>query len=228
MSIIKSVLQSSDRSYFTLFYMNKGSQDIIFREDVEHLKNIYLDRFTVHHIFTREQVDNDNFFGRIDEDKIRLYARHLFSPESIKQFFICGPEAMIHSVDKGLQAIGVEANSIKFELFSSPDDHKKDHIAEDEQEAGDSAVRVWVDGEATDFTLSFQGETVLDAALAQGADLPYSCKGGVCSTCKAKILKGSARMEINYALEEDEVEAGYILTCQSHPTSSTLEVELEV
>lgn len=226
-SIIKSSLQNSHDSHFTLFNINKSSNDIIFKEDIEQLKNKYLDRFSVHHIFTREKLDNENFNGRIDGEKIRLFSSYLFTPKNIDQYFICGPEPMILSINDALIEIGVDKSDIKFELFSSPDDHKKIELKDDFTHQGDSSIRVWVDGEATDFKLNFKSESILDAAMEHGADLPYSCKGGVCCTCKAKMIKGTAHMDINYSLEPDEIEAGYILTCQAHPTSEEVELSFE-
>ncbi len=226
MSILKAVLKTEPKSHFTLFYGNRATDSIIFLEQLEGLKNEYLGRLSVHHILSREHPGSELFYGRIDADKCRTYFKHLIDIDDIDEFFLCGPAPMIEGVSETLQDLGADKKKIHFELFSSAgstvarrDISKVPKI--------DSSISIKLDGITHHFPLSSDGDTILDAALKGGLDLPFACKGGVCCTCRAKLLEGTAEMEVNYALEADEVEAGYILTCQSHPTSSKLLVDFD-
>lgn len=231
LSIIRHVLETEQESHFTLFYGNKSLQSIIFREQLEALKNEYMDRFTLFHILSREVMDVDLFSGRIDQDKCRAYAKILFQPETIDEYFICGPEAMIHTVREVLTELKIDQKKVHFELFTSPDGSLKEAkkvVPEDELKEGTySLVTIQLDGKSFDFKLAYEGENILDAAMRQGADLPYSCKGGVCCTCRAKLQTGEVKMEVNYALEPEEVEQGFILTCQAHPLSEKIFVDYD-
>jgi ring-1,2-phenylacetyl-CoA epoxidase subunit PaaE len=151
----------------------------------------------------------------------------------MNDIFICGPEQMIFTVKDWLQQQGIDKKKIHFELFTTPGERtepgsRKPEVRKEEATSEKSKITVKLDGIAFDFELSYDGETVLEAALQQGADLPFSCKGGVCSTCKAKLLQGKVDMDTNYALEQEEVEAGYILTCQSHPRSEKIVIDFDV
>lgn len=231
LSLIKSILESDDDTQFTLFYGNKATDQIIFRETLEALKNIYVTRFQVHYLLSQEVQESELFSGRIDESKVTQFGKYLFSPKEVDQYFVCGPEKMIWSVKEALEALGVEEEKISFELFTTST--KQDHEAfqgnlESSEENNDSQVTVILDGLSFDFPLGYKGKSILDAALAKGADLPFACKGGVCCTCKAKLLDGEVEMEVNYGLEPDEVENGMILTCQSHPRSPNLKIDFDV
>lgn len=229
MSILQSVLETEKDSHFTLVYGNRTRGDILFREHLEDLKNIYLDRLTIVHILSREAQDVDLFNGRITAEKCRDLARGIFDPLQIDEVFLCGPEEMTEEVRDFLVAAGMPAANIHFELFVTraalAGARPKIHAAGSGLEK--NQVTVIVDGRATTLALESDGESILDAALAAGADLPFSCKGGVCCTCRAKIVEGEASMDVNYALEDDEVAAGYILTCQSHPVSRNLTVDFD-
>lgn len=229
MSILQTVLQTEKDSHFTLIYGNRTRDDILFREQLEDLKNIYLDRLTVVHVLSREQQDVDLFNGRITAEKCRDLARGVFDPMQIDEVFLCGPEEMIEQVRAFLQQAGIPAANIHFELFITKAALAGQKTKRAASGAGQekNQVTVIVDGRATTLELETDGQSILDAALAAGADLPYSCKGGVCCTCRAKIVEGEAAMDVNYALEDDEVAAGYILTCQSHPRSSKLVVDYD-
>lgn len=231
-SLIKSVLASQVDSHFTLFYGNRGVDSIIFRDELEDLKNTYLGRLSIHHIFSKERMDVALFNGRIDAEKCPQLLDKLITPQAISEWFICGPEQMIFAVKESLEARGVAAEKIHFELFTSPLGSLSK--AEEQKEQAptfdpslESKVTINLDGTAFDFNLAYSGENVLDAALKEGADLPFACKGGVCCTCRAKLVEGEVEMDVNYALEADEVAAGFILTCQAHPRTSKIVVDFD-
>lgn len=230
-SILKSVLHEESHSRFVLFFGNRGFDHIVFREELEALKNLYPERLAVHHVFSRESLGADLFFGRLDGEKCRRFSRYFFDSAEVDEFFLCGPEEMIFSVRDELLSLGVEPQRVHFELFTAGTPAKKSGQAQANfvaENKFDASVKVIQDSAEFEFYLQSDGSNLLDAAMRAGADLPFSCKGGVCSTCKAKVLEGTAAMELCYGLEPDEVAAGYILTCQSHPTSRRLVVSFDV
>ena len=230
LSMIKEVLHREPNSRYTLFYGNKNTESVIFREEIEAIKNTYLERLSIHYVLSKERLMSDIYFGRIDEDKCRRYAKAFFDPTNVHSYYLCGPSQMIFIVKDTLVDLGVESDRINFELFSTDDivvEKASDSLAEVDRDKV-SKVKVTLDGIAFDFDLPYDGDNVLDAALAYGADLPFACKGGVCCTCKAKITSGEVVMDVNYALEPDEVAAGYILTCQAHPRTAEIEVNFDV
>lgn len=227
-SILKTSLVQEPNSRFLLFYGNRGFDHIIFREQLEELKNRYPDRLAVHHVLSRESLGSELFQGRLDGEKCRAYGRLLFQPAEVDAFFLCGPEEMIFDVKETLENIGADPEKVHFELFSTAGIPKTSNpAATTRKDTFDASVTVIQDGTRFDFQLTSDGSTLLDAAMRAGADLPFSCKGGVCSTCKAKILEGEADMEVCYGLEPDEVAAGYVLTCQSHPKTKRLVVSFD-
>lgn len=228
LSIAKTALKEEPNSDVTLFYGNKNFNSIIFREELEALKNTYMDRLRVIHVLSRESLGNDIQKGRINKEKANDLFKAFLKDIPVDAVYICGPEEMILGVKDSMIANGIAEKKVHFELFTTPGVKKteeKSHSA-NEQEIS-SNVSIILDGDRLDLSLSSTGETILDAAQRAGADLPFACKGGVCCTCKAKIIEGSAKMDVNYALEKDEVEAGYILTCQAHPTSEKLVVSFD-
>lgn len=232
LSLIKTVLYSEPMSSFTLFYGNRNAKSIIFKEELEGLKNKFLTRFKLFHVLSRQPSDSPLFDGRIDADKCERLYNLILSNQDPDEFFICGPSAMIFDLKEKLEGFGFDKKQIHFELFSSPEDHKKDlshrkNVKESKAAGSKSKVSIKLDGKVIEFELDQDGQNILDAGIAHGADLPYSCKGGVCSTCKARLEKGDVEMEVNYALEDDEVERGYILTCQSHPRSEEVFVDYD-
>ena len=229
-SIIKTTLQTEPGSSFTLVFGNRGRSSIIFFEELEGLKNKYLNRFNFINILSREKTDAPINFGRIDLNKLTELNK-LIDYKSTDDFFICGPEEMIFCVKEFLEASGIEQKKIHFELFTTPG--QKNSSTERSQssakdEGPQSKITVKLDGRSFDFNLGFNSENILDAALKQGADLPFACKGGVCCTCKAKLLEGEVEMEVNWGLEQEEVEQGFILTCQSHPKTEKVVVDFDI
>jgi ring-1,2-phenylacetyl-CoA epoxidase subunit PaaE len=230
-SILKSVMEKEPGSRFTLIYGNRGKGSILFREGIEALKNRYMERLRVYHVLSREAMDIPLFTGRIDGDKAAEFCRQLVDINKVDEAFICGPEAMILSVRDALIRLGLPEEHVHFELFTSPDAPQVQHqrwAADHAAESGPvSTVRITLDGVTTELQLAHNGDTILDAALKAGADLPYACKGGVCSTCRAKVTEGAVEMEVNYALEKDEVKNGFVLTCQSHPTTPVVSIDFD-
>jgi ring-1,2-phenylacetyl-CoA epoxidase subunit PaaE len=229
-SIVKSVLEEEPKSTFTLFYGNKTSKSVIFKEQIEALKNTYMNRLEVHHVLSREDQGSDLLKGRIDEAKCETFSQQFFNVNEVKGYFLCGPESMINGVSGKLQGLGVAKSDIHYELFSSPADSlagktKVENKSSTAQLA--SKLTVILDGDETHFDLNSDGASVLDAALDAGADVPYACKGAVCCTCRAKVLEGEVEMDMNYALEDEEVQNGYVLTCQSHPRSEKVVISFD-
>jgi ring-1,2-phenylacetyl-CoA epoxidase subunit PaaE len=228
MSILKTTLVEAPNSRLVLFYGNKGFDTIIFREQLEDLKNLYPDRLSVHHVLSRESLGSPLFNGRLNAEKCQAYGRLLFQPAEVDAFFLCGPEEMVFEIKNTLEALGAPSRSIHYELFHTAGAKRTAVVADTRQkDAFDASITVIQDGMQFDFMLPSDGSTLLDAAMRAGADLPFSCKGGVCSTCKAKILEGAADMELCYGLEPDEVAAGYVLTCQAHPKTAKLVVSFD-
>lgn len=228
MSILKTTLQQEPGSRFILFFGNRGFDYIIFREQLEDLKNMFPDRLAVHHILSRESIGSPLFYGRINAEKCRSFGNVFFNAAEVDAFFLCGPEEMIFSVKDTLEALGANPKSIHFELFTASSAPKTIVMTEAAKAASfEASITVIQDGVSFDFILPSAGSTLLDAAMRAGADLPFSCKGGVCCTCKAKLLEGEAQMELCYGLEPDEIEAGYILTCQAHPKTNRVVVSFD-
>ena len=229
MSIIKTTLAQEPGSRFTLVYGNRSRQHIMFREALEDLKNRYLHRFQLMHVLSREETDSPIHMGRIDAEKCRIIGSRMVLYGDVYAFFLCGPEAMIETVESCLREAGVDPSRIHTERFHSG----ASGTASKEGKTGPSAtgqahVRVLHDGLVTSFDLAYDGESILDAALRQGVDLPFACKGGMCCTCRGRLVEGKVDMDRNYALEPEEVEAGFILTCQSHPRTPTVTVDYDV
>jgi ring-1,2-phenylacetyl-CoA epoxidase subunit PaaE len=230
LSIIKTTLLTEPNSSFTLLYGNRNRASIIFKEELEALKNKFIDRLTIHHILSREVTDAPVYHGRINQEKCEVLFSKLIDLGSIDDCFICGPEEMIFSVKNFLESKGVDKKHIHFELFTTPGQKAyagAPQTAVVQEKGPKSKIKIKLDGVLFDFDLSRKGDTILDAALKEGADLPFACKGGVCCTCRAKLVKGEVEMDVNYGLEEEEIEAGFILTCQSHPKTPEVFVDFD-
>ncbi len=229
LSIIKTGLINQPKSRFTLIYGNRTRQSIIFKEEIEALKNKFITRFQLIHILSREHTEAPLNEGRINAEKCEQIFKYAASLNA-DDFFICGPEEMIFSIKEWLLLKNIDEKKIHFELFNSStlNQTKNQEKNVEENAAEISHVTIHLDGRSFEFNLPFYNASILDAALQQGADLPYACKGGVCTTCKAKLLTGKVDMDVNYGLEPDEVAEGFILTCQSHPRSEKIIVDFDV
>lgn len=226
---IKDALYNYPDNQVTLFYGNKGFNSVMFREDIEALKNKFMNRFSVYNVFSREKTGIDLLFGRMTKDKCKHFAETIFNPSDVDNIMICGPNEMIFEVQESLAEVGVDLDKIRIELFNTdgitPTEVKNtlDEIDRNKE----SKISIQMDGNIYEFPLEYGGMNILDAGIAHGADLPYSCKGGVCSTCKAKVIEGEVLMTTNYALEDEEVQAGYVLLCQSHPRTDKVSVDFD-
>jgi ring-1,2-phenylacetyl-CoA epoxidase subunit PaaE len=228
-SIIKTILVSEKNSEFILVYGNRNRASIIFKEQLEALKNRFIDRFTIHHVLSREKTETNINHGRINPEKCRELEK-IINYKKMDEIFLCGPEEMIFSVRDWLYEQGIDHRKIHFELFTVPGQKSSAKTIKPHEQLDigpKSRVSIKRDGIMFDFELSKSGESILDGALHQGAELPYACKGGVCSTCRAKLISGEVRMDTNYALEEDELAKGFILTCQSHPVTDSVVVDFD-
>jgi ring-1,2-phenylacetyl-CoA epoxidase subunit PaaE len=229
LSLIKTTLATEQESEFTLIYGNKNRGSIIFFEALESLKNLYMQRFRVIHVLSREKTESPLNVGRINADKLEAMHK-LVQFDQLNEVFLCGPQEMIEGAAEFLQQQGLDKKKIHLELFTST--AKKSSTQKstlDTRSSAKSQVGIRVDGRQLEIEMSLQeDQTILDAALQQGADLPFACKGGMCCTCKAKLLEGEVIMDVHWGLEEEEVEQGFILTCQSHPKTARIVVDFDV
>ena len=231
LSIIKTTLLTEPQSTFTLVYGNRNKASIIFKEALQGLKDKFIHRFRMYHILSRERSEAEINYGRIDKQKCDLLFSKLINVHQCDEFFLCGPEQMIFCVKDFLVEVGVDKKHIHFELFTVPGEEKSANKKAVENVAPTTAsamVTVKLDGLFFKFPLAYEGLSILEGGLAQGADLPFACKGGVCTTCKAKLLEGEVKMDVNWGLEDDEVAKGFILTCQSHPITENVVVDFDV
>jgi ring-1,2-phenylacetyl-CoA epoxidase subunit PaaE len=227
LSILKTVLKREPQSTFTLVYANRAVNTIMFREELEDLKNRYMGRLTVIHILESGQ-DMELFEGRVDQDKCNALFKHWIQIDTIDTAFICGPEPMMLAIAEALKTNGLSEEQIKFELFSESQQGRlaKQEMAKRSEGQKGTEITVIIDGARRSFSMQ-KGQSVLEAALENGQEAPFSCKAGVCSTCMGKVLEGEVEMISNHALEDYEVERGYVLTCQSYPLSDTLVIDYD-
>jgi len=232
LSIIKTVLGREPLSTVTLLYGNQRTATMMFRNELAFLKNAFLERFHWINIFSREPQEVDLFSGHLDNRKGGALNRRLIRIREFDEFFLCGPEAMISEVSRGLRGEGIVEENIHFELFAASAENARQAIERHHKRAQDykgqvSEVSIRAGGREFAFELSTDGENILDAGLRNGVDLPFSCKGGVCATCRARLLEGEVEMDLDQALRPEEIENGYILTCQSHPISKKVVVDFD-
>ena len=226
LSIVKTTLLAELQSSFTLFYGNRASSTVMFREELAELKDVFLGRFNLIHILSREHQDVDMLNGRISANKVEQLLRYFCRFETIDTAFLCGPQEMVEEVAARLVELGLPETRIKIELFTveKSEPRRERHAAE--TVAAECQVTLVVDGDTLHYTMQ-KNETVLDAALNRGIDLRHSCKSGVCATCRAKLVEGQVDMDANYALEDYEIARGFILTCQSYPVSDRISVDFD-
>jgi ring-1,2-phenylacetyl-CoA epoxidase subunit PaaE len=226
LSMVKTLLEQNAQSRVVLFYGNRNYARGMLLEELLALKDRYLDRFALHFVMSGEPQEIDLLNGRLDADKVRAVAGHLFDPLQVRDFFICGPGTMIEDVTGALTSLGVSAARIHSEHFTSEQPIGGQTAATSPAAASEglTTVSVIMDGRRRSFTMRTDDETILDAADRAGLDLPFSCKAGVCSTCRTKLVSGKVKLDQNYALEDWELEQGFILACQAR--AKTLELEL--
>jgi ring-1,2-phenylacetyl-CoA epoxidase subunit PaaE len=225
LSILASTLEEQTESKFTLVYGNRRMDSVMFNEALQDLKDRYPNRLTLIHVLSRQAQEVPLLEGRIDEAKVKEIVSSLLPAASMDEVFICGPEAMIEATEKALLEVGVPERNIRTERFTSPtlealpaDARKQVVLGHAPESKGDVALTIVLDGKKHQMQMSAT-DKILDVALAAGLDLPYSCKGGVCCTCRAKVMHGSVEMEKNFTLEKWEAEQGFVLSCQAKPTS---------
>lgn len=226
LSIIKTHLELEPDSSFKLFYLNRTVKSIIFKEEIESLKNQYFDRFQSYHFLTREKRDIELFNGRFNTDKLEVLTRTFIDVPDTNGCFICGPQEMIFLIRDALQEAGMKPEDIHYELFYTGDAPQPEVEIQDIQDG--TEVVIIDGGKEFHFVMDETHDNILDAALDAGADLPYACKGGVCSTCKCKVIEGDVAMKVNYALEADELAQNFVLSCQSVPQSDKITVNFDV
>jgi len=230
LSIVKTTLETEPKSQFTLFYGNKGTSSTMFRDQLQDLKNEYMTRFNLVYIFTREEQDIDLYNGRIDANKCDRLFDHWIDAKNLTAAFLCGPQLLTETVRDSLVRHGMEKANVHYELFTPAGgvpQARKDRTDTKIDPQAVSEVTVKADGRSLTFNLVRDTKSILDAGNDEGADLPFSCKAGVCSTCRAKVVEGEVEMDQNFALEDYEVEAGYVLSCQCYPVSDKVVLDYD-
>lgn len=229
LSIIKTTLEEEPRARVTLLYGNRTSESTLFKSEISDLKNRYLDRFTFFHFFSQQPLEVDFFNGRLDQEKTREIMQRLVGAQTIDHAFVCGPQAMIEAVTEGLKGCGLALSAIHSELFVAGEGTAKapKRKAKAVEQAGRATLEIIMDGESKRVSMPDGETSILDAAAAAGMDAPFSCKGGVCATCRAKVIEGEVEMALNYGLEKEEIAQGFVLTCQSYPTTPHVKLSFD-
>ncbi|AVA37319.1 MAG: phenylacetic acid degradation protein [Burkholderiaceae bacterium] len=227
LSLIRTTLAVEPNSRFTLVYGNRSVDTIIFSEALEDLKNQYLSRFTLYHVLSRQPQEVDLLHGRLDRERVSRFLDALIPIDDIDAAFVCGPASMIDEVEEALKAAGLDPHRIHAERFGVPLGPRRETPVSLEGQTGTAELVVVLDGKQHKMRLPLGNAKVLDTALAAGLDLPYACKGGVCCTCRAKVLEGEVEMEKNYTLEPWEMEKGFVLTCQARAVTPRVVVSYD-
>lgn len=229
LSILKTVLTREPRSRFLLVYGNRTVSSIIFREELEDLKNRFMGRLSIHHVLSREPEEAGLLPGRIGAGLVRELCAGPLNPGMLDAAFLCGPQPMVEEVRDALAACGTPPDRIHLELFGAPSGSRPTRAVPSAANtpADAATIAILQDGKRREFALAYDGDSILEAAHRHGADLPYSCKSGVCCTCRAKLREGKVAMAENYSLEPWEVEAGYVLTCQSRPLTERVVIDFD-
>jgi ring-1,2-phenylacetyl-CoA epoxidase subunit PaaE len=230
LSLIKTILAQEPLSTCKVFYLNRNVKSIIFKDEIENLKNSYFQRLETYYFLTKEFRDVPLFNGRFTDEKLDTLCTKIFNPSETDAAFICGPESMIFLIRDALQKHGMDAAKIHFELFGTApnaEDAARIEAAKSKLVEG-TEVTIIDGGKEFHFIMPHDIDNVLDGALAAGADLPFACKGGVCSTCRCKVVEGSVEMKLNYSIEEADLARNYVLSCQAVPTSKKLIVDFDI
>ncbi len=230
LSMIKTHLKSEPNSTCKLFYVNKTAKSIIFKEELEQLRNAYFGRLEIYYFLTKERRDIELFNGRFDDEKMEVLTKTFIDIPDTNEVFLCGPEQMVNYVSDYLIEAGLPKSLVHYELFvtglSEEDIKRQERLAKQNVEGVE--VTIIDGGKEFGFTMTKEYDNILDAALGAGADLPFACKGGVCSTCKCEVVEGEVEMKINYALDDKEVSQNLVLSCQAVPTSNKVVVDFDV
>lgn len=226
LSIVRTTLEQEPQSRVVLFYGNRRQRTTMFIDDLYALKNRFLDRLQLYFLFSREEQEFPIFHGRLDADKVREVYDRFCAGLSPDEAFICGPDTMIDSVSDVLQDLGMKPAAIHVERYGAPR-RTASEAAVPVDEAGQASITVIMDGHRKKFSMPHAGDSIVDGAAQHGIELPYSCKGGVCATCRTKVVQGEVRMDTNYGLEPWEVEQGFVLACQSHPISDSVTLDYD-
>ncbi|WP_204346987.1 FAD-binding oxidoreductase [Psychroserpens algicola] len=230
LSMIKAHLKAEPNSTCKLFYVNKTAKSIIFKEELEQLRNTYFGRLEIYYFLTKERRDIELFNGRFDDEKMKVLTKTFIDIPDTSEVFLCGPEQMVNYVSEYLINAGLPKQLVHFELFvtglSEEDIKRAERLAQQNVEGIE--VTIVDGGKEFVFTMTKEYDNILDAALGAGADLPFACKGGVCSTCKCEVKEGAVEMKINYALDDKEVSQNLVLSCQAVPTSDKVVVDFDV
>jgi ring-1,2-phenylacetyl-CoA epoxidase subunit PaaE len=227
LSLVATILAVEPNSRVTLVYGNRTAGSVMFADELADLKDVHPERFHLIHVLSRESTDVDLFSGRIDSERLRRMIDTLLPVHSVDEWFLCGPYAMVVGAQRLLLERGVARENVHAELFHLGDEAPVVRVEDTGVDQDAAEVTVILDGRRSTFPLAEHAKPVLDATLAIRTDAPFACKGGVCGTCRAKVVEGSVRMDTNWALEPDEVRAGYVLTCQSHPTSPQVTLDFD-
>jgi ring-1,2-phenylacetyl-CoA epoxidase subunit PaaE len=226
LSIVTTILEEEPHAQVMLVYANRTHRSVMFLEDLHDLKDRFADRFWLVHVLSREDQDVELFSGRLDGDRLTRILKSLMPADEVDAWFLCGPQQMVVDLREVILDHGVDAHAIHTELFHADPVPRAPEAVTSSVE-GAAQVTIKLDGRASDFDLRPDGPGVLEAALEVRTDLPFACRGGVCGTCRAKLVEGTVAMDVNYALEPEEIENGYVLTCQSHPTSARVVLDYD-
>jgi ring-1,2-phenylacetyl-CoA epoxidase subunit PaaE len=230
LSMVKAHLAAEPQSTCKLFYVNKTAKSIIFKEELEQLRNTYFGRFEIYYFLTKERRDIELFNGRFDDEKMEVLTNNFIDIPDTNEVFLCGPETMVNYVSEYLVAKGLPKENVHFELFvtglTEEDKARQERLAQQNVEG--TEITIMDGGKEFSFVMTKEYDNILDAALGAGADLPFACKGGVCSTCKCEVKEGAVEMKINYALSDKEVSQNLVLSCQAVPTTDKVIVDFDV
>jgi len=227
LSMIKSILVAESNSRFMLFYGNRKQSTTMFIDDLYALKNLYMERLQLNFVFSREEQEFEPMAGRLDGDKVHELYRHFGAGVRAAECFVCGPDSMIQDVSDALKALGMDAAHIHSERFGVPRKTETSRDAEPARTTHQAEITVIMDGHKKTFSMQRKHNNIVDAAAESGIELPYSCKGGVCATCRCFVRAGEVRMQANYGLEAWELAEGFVLACQSRPVSASVVLDYD-